>query len=157
MAIPKPLQHWPGLIGAEMANKVPSRLRYDPMSGHVQSWGFQCDAASDVKELFKLNLDPHFVDPRPEAPTRIESMKWFTDYIHCVYRYVVSHCSRSFPRFDSRQVEFVFSVPTTWKDPRMVAELRSSVRLDSSAHRAIIGLTEAESAAVYASGQRYQV
>ncbi|PLB51203.1 actin-like ATPase domain-containing protein [Aspergillus steynii IBT 23096] len=153
---PKPLQHWPGLMGSELANKVPSRLRYDPVTGQVQTWGFQCEPGSDAKGVFKLNLDPHFVDSRPYPPSRQDAMRWFTDYVHCVYRYVVSYFARTFPRFASRNVEFIFSVPTTWKDPRMVAELRQSIRFDSDSHRATIGLTEAEAAAVHASGQYYQ-
>ncbi|KKK15548.1 hypothetical protein ARAM_004684 [Aspergillus rambellii] len=161
-APPKPLQHWPSMITTELANKVPSQLRYRSDSVSVKSWGFQCESddgdgdQGDIKEYFKLNLDPAFKDHRLDGPTRKEAMQWFRDYIRCVYDYTVSYFARSFPRFGSRKVEFVFSIPTTWKDPRMVAELRELIQFDSPNHRATIGLTEAEAAAVYASGQYYQ-
>ncbi|KAJ5918391.1 hypothetical protein N7454_010766 [Penicillium verhagenii] len=158
---PKALQHWPGIGKTNLANKVPSQLIYHPDSSVVRSWGFQCvperDAPEvDIKQDFKLNLDPQFNDTRPDAPTCHDAMRWFQDYILCIYRYAVTHLARGFPRFMSRRVEFIFSVPTTWKDPRMVARLRESVILDSPMHKATIGLTEAEAAAVYASGHHYQ-
>ncbi|KAJ5888612.1 hypothetical protein N7495_008653 [Penicillium taxi] len=158
---PKPLQYWPGLARPDLANKVPSQLIYHPNSGVVKSWGFQCnverdDPAIDIKEDFKLNLDPHFKDVRPDAPSCEDAMRWFQDYILVIYRYTISHLAEGFPRFNSRRVEFIFSVPTTWKDPRMVARLKDYITLSSPMHRATIGLTEAEAAAVYASGHNYQ-
>jgi hypothetical protein len=39
----------------------------------------------------------------------------------------------------------------------MVAELRERIVFDRPEHRAVIGLTEAEAAAVYVSGLHYQV
>ncbi|KAJ5930577.1 hypothetical protein N7466_006070 [Penicillium verhagenii] len=158
---PKALQQWPGIGKTNLANKVPSQLIYHPDSSVVRSWGFQCIAERDapevdIKQDFKLNLDPQFNDTRPDVPTCHDAMRWFQDYILCIYRYAVTHLARGFPRFMSRRVEFIFSVPTTWKDPRMVARLRESVILNSPMHRATIGLTEAEAAAVYASGHHYQ-
>ncbi|PWY96746.1 hypothetical protein BO94DRAFT_453098 [Aspergillus sclerotioniger CBS 115572] len=162
-SFPKPIQRWPGILGAELANKVPSQIRYVAGSEIVKSWGFLCENClandgdnGDIKEYFKLNLDPDFFDSRPDSPSREEAVGWFRDYIRCVYEYTLSHFAVSFPRFSSRQVEFVFSIPTTWKDPRMVAQLKESIELQSPNHRAIIGLTEAEAAAVYASAQLYQ-
>ncbi|KAL4794868.1 hypothetical protein BDV19DRAFT_389766 [Aspergillus venezuelensis] len=83
-------------------------------------------------------------------------MRYFTDYTGGVYRYVIEYFGRTLPRFDGLRVEFVFSVPTTWKDPRMVEELRGAVRFGDPKHRAVIGLTEAEAAAVYVSELPYQ-
>lgn len=157
---------------------MPSHLLYTPTA---LKWGFQCEEtvsdslstsntpststsdtvaarATDIIKYFKLNLDSDFTDSRPDAPSRDQAMCYFRDYIGCVYRYVVDYFSRSFPRFEGMKVEFVFSVPTTWKDPRMVEELRRGIELDRGRdHRAVIGLTEAEAAAVYVSGLHYQV
>lgn len=157
---------------------MPSHLLYTPST---LKWGFQCEETvsdtvstsntlststsdtvaaktTDIVKYFKLNLDSDFTDSRPDAPSRDQAMCYFRDYIGCLYRYVVDYFSRSFPRFDGMKVEFVFSVPTTWKDPRMVEELRKGVVFDRGRdHRAVIGLTEAEAAAVYVSGLHYQV
>ncbi|KAL5333307.1 hypothetical protein BJX70DRAFT_403701 [Aspergillus crustosus] len=162
---PKPIQHWPGLLGTQIATKVPSHILYHA-SLPSPKWGFQCEEpplpeaetnTRDIKQYFKLNLDPDFTDSRPNAPTREEATRYFQDYISCVYAYVVGYFRKTMPRFDACKVEFVFSVPTTWKDPRMVEELRSCVRFDGRQdHRAVIGLTEAEAAAVYVSGLHYQ-
>ncbi|KAL4866710.1 hypothetical protein BDV12DRAFT_198929 [Aspergillus spectabilis] len=161
---PKPIQHWPGLMGSQIATKVPSHILYHP-SLQTPKWGFQCEDTSlrdsardskDIKQFFKLNLDPEFVDTRASAPTRDQAMKYFQDYISCVYGYVIEYFRKTMPRFEGLKVEFVFSVPTTWKDPRMVEELRGSVRFERGEHRAVIGLTEAEAAAVYVSGLHYQ-
>ncbi|KAL2871627.1 Hsp70 family protein [Aspergillus lucknowensis] len=154
---PKSIQHWPGLMGSQVATKVPSHILYHD---NTTKWGFQCEEnvpdAKDIKQYFKLNLDPGFVDSRPDAPTREQATRYFQDYIRCVYQYVLSYFAKTMPRFDGMKVEFVFSVPTTWKDPRMVAELRESIVFDRPEHRATIGLTEAEAAAVYVSGLHYQ-
>ncbi|KAL4924601.1 porphobilinogen deaminase, dipyromethane cofactor binding domain-containing protein [Aspergillus undulatus] len=160
---PKPIQHWPGLIGSQIATKVPSHILYLPES---TKWGFQCEEpladsanaadSKDIKQFFKLNLDPDFVDTRPNAPSREAAMRYFTDYIQCVYRYVVDYFAKTMPRFEGMKVEFVFSVPTTWKDPRMVEELKGSIQFRKTEHRAAIGLTEAEAAAVYVSELHYQ-
>jgi hypothetical protein len=155
---PKSIQHWPGLIGSQVATKVPSHILYH---NNAVKWGFQCEEnlpdTKDIKQYFKLNLDPAFVDNRPNAPSREDATRYFQDYIRCIYQYVLSYFAKTFPRFEGMRVEWVFSVPTTWKDPRMVAELRERIVFDRPEHRAVIGLTEAEAAAVYVSGLHYQV
>ncbi|KAK2801616.1 hypothetical protein FQN50_007677 [Emmonsiellopsis sp. PD_5] len=155
---PKTIQHWPGKMVNELANKVPTQLEYDD-SGNLKGWGFQChheDGDSDIKEYFKLNLAPDYKDDQPGAPSREDAMKWFADYTRCIYQHIVLHFTNTFPQFATSQVEFIYSIPTTWKDPRMCAEIQKCISLDSRNHRAIIGLTEAEAAAIYACKQRYQ-
>ena len=63
---------------------------------------------------------------------------------------------------DGARIKFVFSVPTTWNNPGMVAELEAIIkeagfRSDGLEHRTRIGLTEVEAAAVYASQQQFEV
>ncbi|PGH31639.1 hypothetical protein GX50_05581 [[Emmonsia] crescens] len=155
---PKTVQHWPGKMINELANKVPTQLEYD-RSNVLKSWGFQCsheENEADIKEYFKLYLSPDYKDPQPGSPTREEALKWFQDYTRCVNQHIVSHFASTIPDFSSLRVEFVYSIPTTWRDPRMRAEIQQYIHLDSINHKATIGLTEAEAAAVYAFKQNYQ-
>ena len=150
---------------SKLANKVPTFVEYHRGSAQIKSWGFQCDVAddeADIKGTFKLNLDPQFPDHRPGAPTTEEARSWYRDYLRCIHHHVLEFFNNSFPRFNSKRVEFVFSVPTTWKNPSMIAEIEKIIEFagfgcDAPNHRACIGLTEAEAAAVYASRQSYQV
>lgn len=148
----------------ELANKAPTCIEYCSESPQtVKNWGFKCDwedRSLDVKEFFKLHLAPLYRDLHPGSFSRQDAQRWFRDYVHCVYQHVVAHFSTSIPQFARRKVEFLFSVPTTWKDVRMVEETRrlleDAVDASSPNHRAFIGLTEAEAAAVYAGNEHYQ-
>ncbi|KAK3172591.1 hypothetical protein OEA41_005915 [Lepraria neglecta] len=162
---PKTLQHWPGKMINELANKVPTLLQYDENTNVVKAWGFLCDQDSedaDVIGYFKLHLDPAYLDPRPDAPKLEQARQWFRDYLRCIHDHIEETFSNSFPRWKSQRTEFVFSVPTTWKNPSMIAETERLVQdagfgHDGPDHRAEIGLTEAEAAAVYASKQHFEV
>lgn len=139
-------------------------MEYRPNCPKATGWGFLCNSeeeTSEIKEFFKLHLSPHYSEHYPRAPSREKAERWFQDYIRGVYEHVVATLRNTFPLFPSRRVEFIFSVPTTWKDPRMIEGVRSlieeAIRSDSPNHRAVIGLTEAEAAAVYACRQLYQV
>lgn len=162
---PKTLQHWPGKLINELANKVPTLLQYDGITGAVKGWGFLCDQESDDTDFlgyFKLHLDPSFSDPRPDAPTLEQAGQWFQDYLHCVHDHIEQSFSDAFPRWKTQRTEFVFSVPTTWKNPSMIDGTEKLIReagfgRDGHDHRANIGLTEAEAAAVYASKQQFEV
>ncbi|RJE19670.1 hypothetical protein PHISCL_07990 [Aspergillus sclerotialis] len=161
---PKTIQRWPGKLPGELANKVPTCIEYSPESRIVERWGFQCDQEDrslDIKEFFKLHLAPRYRDEYFGGPSRQEAQCWFHDYIQCIYEHVVSHFNKTIPQFASRRVEFLFSVPTTWKDVRMIEETRTllerAINTKEPNHRASIGLTEAEAAAVYAGNEHYQV
>ena len=148
----------------ELANKVPTRLQYYD-SNVVKDWGFlrnEDENEGVVYERFKLHLDPSFLDPRPNAPDLAQARRLFQDYLRCIYEYIVKHFSDSVPRWAIQKIEFVFSVPTTWKDPAMIAETEMLIRgagfgSNETKHRASIALTEAEAAAVYASKQQFKV
>ncbi|KAI9037071.1 Hsp70 family protein [Aspergillus affinis] len=159
---PKTIQRWPGTLLSELANKVPTSLEYCSESGLLQNWGFKCDPeakGSDIKEFFKLHLAPQDHDEFRGGSTRQEAQRWFQDFILCIYQHTVSLFNNTIPHFGSRQVEFSFSVPTTWKDVRMVQETREIlervINTKTPRHRAYIGLTEAEAAAVYAGNEHY--
>lgn len=158
---PKPIQHWPGKTLSELANKVPTRLQYKENSTAVDRWGFLCDmdgdeASADLITCFKLHLDPTHLDSRPGAPTIEDARLWFRDYLRCIHDHIEETFSASFPYWKRQMTEFIFSIPTTWKDPSMVAEIEQLIKeagygRDGPNHRAGVGLTEAEAAAVYAS------
>ena len=84
------------------------------------------------------------------------------DYIRCVHDHIEETFTASFPHWKRHRTEFIFSVPTTWKNPPMIAEIERLIKAvgfggDGPNHHAGIGLTEAEAAAVYASKQRFNV
>ena len=165
---PKTFQHWPGKMINELANKVPTVLQYESGSNVARRWGFLCDQDSldpNIVELFKLHLDPSFRgDPRPDAPTLQQAQQWFQDYLRGIHDHIANTFSDSIPRWRTLTAEFVFSVPTTWKNPSMIAETERLIKnagfggdgTSPRSHRATIGLTEAEAAAVYASKQQYE-
>ena len=166
-AEPKTLQHWPGKMISELANKVPTRFQYKENSREIKAWGFLCDLESeeaDVQEIFKLYLDPEYVDPRAYAkiPTLEEARQWFQDFLRCLHDHIEDYFSNAFPRWKTQRTEFVFSVPTTWKNASIIAETENLIKRagygsDGPNHRAGVGLTEAEAAAVYASQQQFEV
>lgn len=150
---------------SELANKVPTMLQYEPKSMSVAGWGFLCDPDSEdpgFVECFKLHLDPSFQeDSRPDRPTTQRARKWYLDYLRGVHDYIAEVFSNDIPGWKIQKVEFVFSIPTTWKNPKMVAEMEQLLRSagfgrDGIGHRANISLTEAEAAAVQASKQQYE-
>ena len=169
-AEPKTLQHWPGKMISEIANKVPTRLQYKENSLEIKAWGFLCDVEGedqDTIEFFKLHLDPEYKDPRTDTyvPSIKDARKWFQDYLRCVHDHIEEYFSNAFPRWKTQRTEFVFSVPTTWKSASIIAETEKLVKqagygsdgINGISHRAGIGLTEAEAAAVYASRQHFEV
>ncbi|KAL9134165.1 MAG: hypothetical protein Q9175_004651 [Cornicularia normoerica] len=147
---PKTIQHWPGKLLNEISNKVPTRIQYDENTGQVKKWGFQCnydEDGTDVKEFFKLHLDPKYEDPRPNAPKVEDARRWLRDYLHCIHSHVRETLSDSFPRWTVERTEFVFSVPTTWNNPHMIADMEGIVKdagfgFDGPEHRTTIDFHE---------------
>jgi hypothetical protein len=106
-----------------------------------------------------------FLDPMHEAQSRHkpdvqEARKWFVDYMSCLFDAIVQHFDDSYARWRTRRVEFLFSVPTTWKNPAMVAEVEALIKQagfgSMKNHSLKISLTEAEAAAVCVSKQGYE-
>jgi hypothetical protein len=78
----------------------------------------------------------------------------YTDYFRFLYQYIESKLQMELAcRWDDARIEFIFSVPTTWKPHPTVERFRSVTARagfgKSPNHKCIIGLTEAEAAAVY--------
>ncbi|KAG8532511.1 uncharacterized protein KY384_002388 [Bacidia gigantensis] len=161
-AEPKTFQHWPGKMINELANKVPTMLKYGFDSETVQRWGFLCEQDSDIVDCFKLHLDPSFQgSANPGAPTIQQARQWFQDYLRAIHDHIVTTFTDSMPRWTQKKVEFVFSVPTNWNDPGVIADTERLIKKagygrDGRDHRVLIGLTEAEAAAVYALKSDYE-
>ncbi|THX78203.1 hypothetical protein D6D04_05883 [Aureobasidium pullulans] len=164
---PTTIQHWPGKLGFETRNKVDTVLAYKPEGGKPVSWGFLVDHNRDdlvLQELFKLWLDPGYreePDSQESGITIQEARASFVDYMRCLYEAILAHFDDTYPRWRTRQVEFLFSVPTTWETPITIANTEGLLREagfgSEPGHFAKISLTEAEAAAVYVSKQSYQV
>lgn len=152
---PRTIQHWPGKLGHEVRNKVDTAISYDTNTGLPTSWGFlvnRSDPDQDVEDLFKLYLDHSFEDEiREHVPVQL-ARKWLKDYLAYLYGAIVRFFDDSIPRWKLKNISFDFSVPTTWKDPGMVADIETIISsagfCEHTNHRAQITLTEAEAAAV---------
>ncbi len=133
------------------------------------SWGFLSETPAeqnahdkDYIEWFKTFLDPVGLNKRQvedikDAPKSIaEVEKWYEDYLRLLYRHIEFKLSPelSGTTWQDGRVEFLFSVPTTWK-PETVESLRSIAQQAGfgrgNNHSISIGLTEAEAAAVHTS------
>ncbi|KAH0173608.1 hypothetical protein KCU67_g1193, partial [Aureobasidium melanogenum] len=162
-AAPTTIQHWPGRPSQNL-NKVDTMIVYHPTREQAVAWGFLIDRdASDeleIQSLFKLFLDPAHKPRSRHIPDVREARKWFVDYMRCLYRAIVQRFDDSYARWSTRRLEFLFSVPTTWKNPAMVAEIEALIKQagfsSNKNHTVRISLTEAEAAAVCISKQGYE-
>ncbi|KAH8716796.1 hypothetical protein GQ44DRAFT_557001, partial [Phaeosphaeriaceae sp. PMI808] len=161
------IQRWPGRTQAN-ENKVPSLLVYPQGSSTPSSWGFLAETAQEVsgaghesREWFKIMLDEHLLDKMRQkagnsskVPQIHEVEKWYTDYFQCLYRSIEARLKGELAsRWEDARIEFIFSVPTTWKPVPTVERFRKVISLagfnSHPTHTATIGLTEAEAAAVH--------
>lgn len=139
-------------------------IAYHPTREQAVAWGFLIDRdASDeleIQSLFKLFLDPAHKPRSRHIPDVREARKWFVDYMRCLYRAIVQRFDDSYARWSTKRLEFLFSVPTTWKNPAMVAEIEALIKQagfsSNKNHTVRISLTEAEAAAVCISKQGYE-
>ena len=95
------------------------------------SWGFLCDHANRPdypnpkrQQFFKLFLDSDHLSntfPDGRGPSHSDVKKWFTDYLKKLYQHIKQEFSEgSYADQWNKKVEFVFSVPTTWKSHNVV-------------------------------------
>ena len=162
------IQKWPGR-GQANENKVPTVVVYPTNQSSPSSWGFVSESSSeqnaddkDYKDWFKTYLDParlaHTQQEDPEgAPKSIQEVeKCYEDYLRLLYRHIEYKLASDLQgaTWQNAQIEFIFSVPTTWK-PEIVETYRGIVQKAGfggwPSHQVTIGLTEAEAAAVHTS------
>lgn len=162
------IQKWPGRSQAN-ENKVPTVLVYPNNQPVPSSWGFVSETASeqnadgkDYRDWFKTYLDPVRLaqfqqQDREGAPKSMREVeKWYEDYLRLLYRHIEFKLSSDLQgaTWQNARIEFIFSVPTTWK-PEIVETYRGIVHRAGfggwPSHGVTIGLTEAEAAAVHTS------
>lgn len=78
----------------------------------------------------------------------------YCDYFQALYQCIEARLKGELAsRWEDAKIEFIFSVPTTWKPNPTVERFRSIIKRAgfgrSPNHAAVIGLTEAEAAAVH--------
>lgn len=80
-------------------------------------------------------------------------MEHYVNYMKELIKHVDHVLEPKFPRWRDRQVEYRFSIPTTWNNPALTTHLMSwlaQAGLTNSSNRKIMfSRTEAEAAAVY--------
>jgi hypothetical protein len=132
------------------------------------SWGFLAETvqeqgapSSEVREWFKIHLDEELLQKMRQCtkdPTKVYSIhdveKWYCDYFRFLYRCIEARLKGELAsRWEDARIEFIFSVPTTWRPNPTVERFRSIISRagfgSSPNHTAVIGLTEAEAAAVH--------
>ncbi|KAF2703082.1 hypothetical protein K504DRAFT_393355 [Pleomassaria siparia CBS 279.74] len=165
------VQKWPGRMQAN-ENKVPTVVVYRTGESEpgISSWGFLSETVAETtsddkeyKEWFKTCLDPSKLalkqreDPEG-APANIQEVeKWYTDYLSKMYEYLAFKLGSEISGADweRAKIEFIFSVPTTWAPVPTVENFKRIVRAAGfgqyNNHTVVIGLTEAEAAAVHVS------
>ncbi|KAF2691612.1 hypothetical protein K458DRAFT_438019 [Lentithecium fluviatile CBS 122367] len=161
------LQRWPGRMMAN-ENKVPTLLMYPRGSATPSSWGFLAETAQEQnvsgdesREWFKILLDEHLLEQmrkNTSDPSKVPSIheveRLYTDYFRFLYRTIESRLKAELASsWEDAKIEFIFSVPTTWKPNPTVERFRNVISRagfgQHCTHTAVIGLTEAEAAAVH--------
>ncbi|ORY68543.1 Hsp70 family chaperone [Pseudomassariella vexata] len=159
------LHNWPG-GSSKNEQKVHTCLIYNP-DGSLSSWGFLCedDDLTDKqrREFFKIFLDNQTLDAAhhqgiSQAPGSVhEAQKLVGDYLRQVYLHVKStvelHTGIGHVGWQNLAVEFVFSVPTTWRSQDTINNFKDTIRsagfgVEGPRHTATVELTESEAAAV---------
>lgn len=78
------------------------------------AWGFLCDpedGAQEMNQYFKLNLDPQYQGVEGDPP-HATAVQWFCDYMHCIREHILKYLGDRIVRFEQKNIDFVFSVPT---------------------------------------------
>lgn len=119
------------------------------------------DRSADVKEYFKLQLDPEYQDDFHDIAHEV-AKRFYRDYLTCLHDHVARFFQSRYPQWATMHVEWNFSVPTTWKNPGLVHILADVMRTagfgrDGRHHVCVVTLTEAEAAAVYGANQFLRV
>lgn len=164
---PRVIQQWPGLKTDTTpinANKVPTKVGYKAGEKGIDSWGFECPSLENIsrgmaiKDMFKFYLDGNFLGEKfqrnPEEIPKFEDVKsWYTDFLAALYAHIIQFLWERL-RVDVKltPIEFIFSIPTSWKDKDlMVRCFRDLVDIAGfgRAGNVIMELTEGEASAVF--------
>ncbi|KAI0378679.1 hypothetical protein F5Y04DRAFT_290850 [Hypomontagnella monticulosa] len=167
-ALQSPIQtihNWPG-SSTKNEQKVHTCLVYND-DGSLSSWGYQCEdddlVEKQKQEFFKIFLDEQtLVDAHREgigqAPASVQdAQKLISDFLREIYAHVKStvelHTGIGHVGWQALTVEFIFSVPTTWRNQEIINAFKKCIRdagfgVEGQCHTATVELTESEAAAV---------
>lgn len=139
---------------------------YNP-DGSLSSWGSLCedDDPTDKQrhEFFKIFLDRQTLESAhrqgiAQAPSTVfEAQTFVSDYLRQIYYHVKStvelHTGVGQQGWQSLTVEFIFSVPTTWRSQEIINIFKETITsagfgTEGPGHSATVELTESEAAAV---------
>jgi hypothetical protein len=131
----------------------------------MDSWGFSCPSFGDVppgmavKDLFKFYLDSYFLAEsfrNRDAPGTIQDVKiWYRHFLKALHGHIVAHLESDWSvDWDSTKIEYIFSLPTSWRYKiKLIEQFEEIVKKagfgvgDNCS--VAIELTEAEATAVY--------
>ncbi|CZR70252.1 uncharacterized protein PAC_20153 [Phialocephala subalpina] len=159
--IPSVIQNWPG--SNTIVNKVPTKLVYAAAEIDIRYWGMECpdlqslEGATAIIDVFKFFLDRSHVEKFrrvPPAAFKLENVKmWYADFLTALHGHIMRHLREQLRvDFDSTSVEFIFSIPTSWKgDDLLVGRFRELVEKSGFGNNGnvVMEMTEAEAAAVF--------
>lgn len=168
-ALQSPIQiihNWPG-SSTKNEQKVHTCLIYND-DDSLSSWGYLCeddDAASEKqrREFFKIFLDRQTLEDahRQGISQAVGSVHvaqtLVSDYLREIYAHVKStvelHTGIGYVGWKELAVEFIFSVPTTWRSQEIINIFKRCIEdagfgVEGRNHIATVDLTESEAAAV---------
>lgn len=168
-ALQSPIQviyNWPG-CSTRNEQKVHTCLVYGK-DKRPSSWGFLCEddegRETQRREFFKIFLDKmNLLEAQIKglqgAPESVaQAQQFVTDYLHEVYVHVKSTIEHQtgigpFTGWKDLAVEFVFSVPTTWRSFEVINTFKAAIAgagfgTEGPKHTSTVELTESEAAAV---------
>ncbi|KAI0481270.1 hypothetical protein GGR56DRAFT_688865 [Xylariaceae sp. FL0804] len=161
------IHNWPG-VSTRNEQKVQTCLAYDN-DHRLSSWGFLCEdddptGQQQRHEFFKIFLDKQTLEDAHrqgigQAPASVaDAQRLVTDYLREIYRHVKAtvelHTGISqSDGWAALNVEFAFSVPTTWRGPELINSFKRCIGdagfgREGRRHAASVELTESEAAAV---------
>ncbi|KUI68783.1 hypothetical protein VM1G_04426 [Cytospora mali] len=169
-ALQSPIQviyNWPG-CSTRNEQKVHTCLVYGQDETKPSSWGFLCEDDEDPgrtrREFFKIFLDKmNLLEAQIKglqgAPESVaQAQQFVTDYLSEVYVHVKSTIEHQtgigpYTGWKDLAVEFVFSVPTTWRSLEIINAFKAAIRdagfgIEGPRHTSTVELTESEAAAV---------
>ena len=163
MQEPKIISSWPGRKN-KVIYKVPTRLSYVSDYEGPRFWGFQRpkprqERETEVGEYFKLSLDPSLLPESKDGQQNREMRRvkrWFIDFLRALRIWIETKLQEECPStpLTSTTIDYMFSVPTTWP-PDVVSSYRMIIKeagySSALGHKARVGLTEVDAAAVYTS------
>ncbi|OTA62065.1 hypothetical protein K449DRAFT_422784 [Hypoxylon sp. EC38] len=159
------IHNWPG-SSTKNEQKVHTCLIYND-DGSLSSWGYLCEDDEPLekkkREFFKIFLDKQTLERAHrqgigQPPTSVQdAQKLISDYMREVYAHVKStvelHTGIGHFGWQELVVEFIFSVPTTWRSQEIINAFKKCIEdagfgVEGRYHSATVELTESEAAAV---------